>query len=106
MAHRTVTDISNDTRWALETQRGNPVVDDYRRANALAVEYQDKSERQRREIDRLTRELAAAQKDTARLNWLETQDGRFANIDRITSVNGTFNRLPSLRAAIDEAMKS
>lgn len=44
------------------------------------------------------------QRERNRLDWLEQREGPFANIDRITSVDGKFDRLPSLRAAIDAAM--
>lgn len=41
--------------------------------------------------------------DAARLEWLEEQWDGFANIDRITSVDGAFNGQPKLREAIDTA---
>ncbi len=41
--------------------------------------------------------------DTTRLNWLEAKPDRFANIDRITSVNSKFNGYATLREAIDNA---
>lgn len=44
--------------------------------------------------------------DTKRLGWLEAQPDEFANIDRITSVGGKFNRFATLREAIDAAMQS
>lgn len=47
--------------------------------------------------------------DTQMLDWLANNDGRFANIDRITSLVktgvGMFNGHNSLRAAIAAAMK-
>jgi hypothetical protein len=47
----------------------------------------------------------ALQADARRLNWMEVGDGRFNNIDRITSIVGKgFNGLKSLRAAIDAEM--
>lgn len=49
-------------------------------------------------------QLTDEQKDAARLDWLEQRPDHFANIDRITSVAGKFNDLPSLRDAIDAAM--
>jgi hypothetical protein len=45
-----------------------------------------------------------ALEDTARLNWMEQREDGFANIDRITSEGGRFNRLHTLREAIDAAM--
>jgi hypothetical protein len=48
------------------------------------------------------RRTESAIRDTERLNWLEKRAEGFANIDRITSVSGTFNTLPTLREAIDE----
>jgi hypothetical protein len=43
--------------------------------------------------------------DTERLDWLQEFRDGFHNIDRITSVNGAFNRLPGLRTAIDAEMR-
>lgn len=40
----------------------------------------------RRELEKFA-ELVRGE-DTQRLDWLETTDGRFANIDRITSAHG------------------
>ena len=44
--------------------------------------------------------------DKEALDWLERLDGDFHNIDRITSVRGKFNGLPSLREAIDKSRTS
>lgn len=56
------------------------------------------------ENDSLRAQLAATELDSQRLDWLQTLDGRFYNIDRITAVLGVgFNRMPSLRDAIDVA---
>lgn len=53
----------------------------------------------------LQREMEAElRKDAERLDWLEADDGRFHNIDRITSVVGSgFNQCKTLREAIDSA---
>lgn len=51
----------------------------------------------------LRAELDGLRVDAERLDWLESRPDEFANIDRITSVSGKFNGLPSLRAAIDAA---
>ena len=50
--------------------------------------------------------VEAVERDAARLDWLERDDGEFYNIDRITAVVGIgFNRQPNLRNAIDAARK-
>jgi hypothetical protein len=50
--------------------------------------------------------IAELERDATRLDWMELRaDGRFCNIDRITSAHGKFNGLPTLRAAIDKAMQ-
>ena len=59
MAIRTISEISSDTRWHLETQRDNPIVQDYRRANELAVHYQEQSQRQQQRITQLVAENEA-----------------------------------------------
>lgn len=60
---------------------------------------------QHRDCDAMGIENQALRKDAERLDWLERHDGRFYNLDRITSiVGGGFNGLSTLRAAIDAAM--
>ena len=82
---------------------------------ALNIECGDTDVNLARQNAALQEELAQARakidafsKDSARLDWLQTVDGDFANIDRITSLltrNGQrFNGLPTLRAAIDAAI--
>jgi hypothetical protein len=55
-------------------------------------------------VAELRAQLQAAEQDARRLDWLEHHDGRFSNIDRITSVNSRFNGWPSLRIAIDHCL--
>ncbi len=56
-------------------------------------------------IDAALTGAAVQPSDVQRLDWLEAVDGRFHNIDRISSVVGQgFNGKPSLREAIDAAM--
>ena len=43
--------------------------------------------------------------DVERIDWLEKYRDGYANIDRITSVNGKFNGFASLREAIDAEIK-
>lgn len=58
-----------------------------------------------------TRQVPAEPTDAQMLDWLERNDGRFANIDRITSLVrhpgsvARFNGHRSLREAIASAMK-
>ena len=52
----------------------------------------------------LRESVQSATGDKERLDWLEKREEGFANIDRITSVNGKFNAKSSLREAIDAAM--
>jgi len=50
--------------------------------------------------------IRSEQQDSERLDWLETLEGNFYNLDRITSVKGVgFNRSPTLREAIDNLRK-
>ena len=70
MAHRIVTDISEDTRWALDMQCWNPIVEDYKRANELACSYQDKANRQELRIKELELENASLKADALRYRWL------------------------------------
>ena len=56
-------------------------------------------------IRQLQAENEALRKDAERIDWLQAKKDRFHNIDRISSVDGRFNGLQSLRAAIDAAMK-
>jgi hypothetical protein len=52
---------------------------------------------------RMAEHLVNTEKDTKRLDWLETTTGGFANIDRITALRGFFNGYNRLRHAIDAA---
>jgi len=53
MAFRICTDISKETRWMIDMQRDFPQVQDFLRANEIAVAYQDKHEINRRVINSL-----------------------------------------------------
>jgi len=63
-------------------------------------------------VEELRTKLAEAEKDAARLDWLQDHDGRFYHIDRISAIvgngfssTGYKTRTDNLREAIDQAMK-
>lgn len=56
------------------------------------------------ELTRLRAEVEALRADAERLDWLQIYDDGFHNIDRISATTASgFNRLPTIRAAIDAA---
>ena len=87
-------------------------------ANWLDAKWIRHKELEDRDAAKKLRDLAAAYRaseqrcrgleaDAGRLDWLEQFHDGFYNIDRITAVRDVgFNRLPTLRAAIDAAINS